>query len=109
MEISLAHESWLLGRFDSRDGRHFSEMQDDGDRSDGAEAGRRTNRSDDRLSILMLIFYSVASTNYKKDVPIFDAIFILIKTYKINLMLTALFSEWGFSIFVYCQNLQLHD
>ena len=56
MEISLAHESWLLGGFDSRDDRHFSEMQDDGDRSDGAEAGRRTNRSDVRLSNLMLIF-----------------------------------------------------
>ena len=46
MEISLAHESWLLGGFDSRDGRHFAEMEDDGDRSDRAEPSRRTNLSD---------------------------------------------------------------
>ena len=46
MEISLAHESWLLGGFDSRDDRHFTEMEDDGDWSDGAEASRCTNRSD---------------------------------------------------------------
>ena len=56
MKISLAHESWLLGEFDSRDDRHFAEMEDDGDRSDGAEAGRHTNRSDVRLTNLMLIF-----------------------------------------------------
>ena len=31
MEISLAHESWLLGGFDSRDDRHFAEMEDDGE------------------------------------------------------------------------------
>ena len=46
MEISLAHESWLLGGFDSRDDRHFTEMEDDGDWSDGGEASRCTNRSD---------------------------------------------------------------
>ena len=46
VDISLAHESWVLGGFDSRDDRHFAEMEDDGDWSDGAEASRRTNRSD---------------------------------------------------------------
>ena len=56
MEISLAHESWLRGGFDSRDDRHFAQMEDDGDRGDGAEAGRRTNRTDIRLTNLMSNF-----------------------------------------------------
>ena len=59
LDISLAHESWLLGGFDSRDDRYFAEMEDDGDGSDEAEAGSRTNRSDVRLTNLMSnYFYS---------------------------------------------------
>ena len=57
MDISLSHESWLLGGFDSREDRNFTEMEDDGDWSDGAEASRRTNRSDVRLTNLMSIYF----------------------------------------------------
>jgi hypothetical protein len=46
VDISLAHESWLLGGFDSRDDRHFAEMEDDGGWSERAEPSRCTNRSD---------------------------------------------------------------
>ena len=57
VDISLAHESWLLGGFDSRDDRHFAEMEDDGNVSDGAEASSRTNRFDVRLTNLMSIYF----------------------------------------------------
>ena len=56
MEISLTHKSWLRGGFDSHGDRDFTKMQDNGDWSEGEEARRRTNRSDVRLTKLILKF-----------------------------------------------------